>query len=113
MFLLLNHLLIFINLKEPLLGEMGAVTFGGVTGYSAGYALKKIFKIVIIIAGLIFIILQLLSNLDVLIINWSKIQTMVETAFNNKDLGSMSFLTAHIPEVGGFTAGFIFGFKKG
>lgn len=109
-----NILLINLNIQQPLLSEIGAATFGGIVGYSAGYAIKKVFKIFLIVVGLLFASFQLLSHFDFLVVNWLKIQTFVNTLIqNNNNSNMISILTAHLPETGGFTAGLILGFKKG
>ena len=100
-------------LQIPMLGELGVVTFSGVTGYSAGFATKKVFKIMLIIAGLLFITLQLLANYEMLLVNWPKVKSVAE-ALVHTDVSSLkSMLTAHLPETGGFIGGFVLGFKKG
>ena len=113
MFLFSNYLYQILNLNESVAGEMGAMTFGGITGYSAGYALKKIFKIVIIITGTLFVLFQVLSHYDILVVNWGKIQSIVQHLSNNETNNFTSILTKYLPLSGGFAAGFILGFKKG
>ena len=109
-FNLLNQML---NLKEPLIGEMGAMTFGGILGYSAGYAVKKIFKIILIVVGLLFVVFQLLAHYDMVILNWTKIQLIMDSTDKNNVNNFTAILTAHLPMSGGFLAGLVLGFKKG
>ena len=112
---ILNILVVFLNISQPMLGELGAATFGGVAGYSAGYALKKVFKIVLLITGLLFVLFQVLSHYDFILINWNKIQFFFQSMVNNEaQVNSFKdILLANLPTGGGFIAGLIFGFKKG
>lgn len=108
-------LVVIFNISQPMLGDLGAVTFGGVAGYSAGYALKKVFKIVLIITGLVFVMFQVLSHYDIILINWSKIQFFFESMVHNEAQVNTfkDILMANLPTGGGFIAGLILGFKKG
>lgn len=108
-------LVITLNISQPMLGELGAVTFGGVAGYSAGFALKKVFKIILIIAGLLFVLFQVLNHYEFISINWMKIQFFFESMVNNEaQVNSFKdILIANLPTGGGFVAGLILGFKKG
>ena len=63
------------NSITPLLGTVG---FGGVAGFLVGFALKKIIKILSIIAGVFFAAVIYLQSQGVLNINWDKLQTMSE-----------------------------------
>jgi len=115
MLLLQNILVVLLTASLPLLGELGSVTFGGIAGYSAGYALKKVFKMILIIAGLLFVLFQVLSHYDFIVINWTKIQFYFEAMMNDQvRMNSFkSILIANLPTGGGFLAGLILGFKKG
>lgn len=113
MFLNFSFFYIILTLKEAIFGEMGAVTFGGITGYSAGFALKKIFKLVLIMAGLLFLIFQFLSHYEILTVNWISIQTFVENLLRSDHNNILSILKSHLPITGGFVVGFTLGFKKG
>jgi uncharacterized membrane protein (Fun14 family) len=59
----------------PLLGTVG---FGGIAGFLVGFALKKIMKILAIIAGVFFAAVMFLQSQGLLNINWDKLQTVSE-----------------------------------
>jgi len=113
MLLDVNFLFQILNIKEPLLGEVGSATFGGILGYSAGFAIKKIFKIMLIVVGLLLVLFQVLAHNDILIINWTKIQLFFDNSMHNETTHFTSILTSHLPVSGGFLAGLVLGFKKG
>jgi uncharacterized membrane protein (Fun14 family) len=112
--MLLNiHLsVIILNIKAPLLSELGGLTFGGIAGFASGFALKKMFKMILIIGGVLFIVVQLFSYTDILAINWHKIQFVVDKIKHLDTKHYLPILTAHLPTAGGFLVGFVLGLKK-
>ncbi|MFL6318717.1 MAG: FUN14 domain-containing protein [Nitrososphaeraceae archaeon] len=118
----------------PLLGTVG---FGGIAGFLVGFALKKIMKILVIIAGVFFAAVMFLQSQGLLNINWDKLQTvsepMISILTNNVTSttggiglqtiqpinSSLSFLPAAItanmglPLTGSAAMGFAIGMMKG
>ena len=118
----------------PLLGTVG---FGGIAGFLVGFALKKIMKILVIIAGVFFTAVMFLQSQGLLNINWDKLQTvsepMISILTNNVTSttggiglqtiqpinSSLSFLPAAItanmglPLTGSAAMGFAIGMMKG
>lgn len=119
----------------PLLGTVG---FGGIAGFLVGFALKKIMKILAIIAGVFFAAVMYLQSQGILNINWVKLQTVSEpmisiltnniTSTTTGSIGlqtiqpihsSLSFLPAAItanmglPLTGSAAMGFAIGMMKG
>ena len=110
-----------------------ATTMGGsfFVGLLIGYALKKVIKIVAVIAGLFFAGLAYLQYHQIAKINWNKLQTVSEgaiTALSNAIIQSQSSGDGHaaaatasslamtsfgIPLTGSMSAGFTLGFLKG
>jgi len=110
-----------------------AATLGGgfFVGILIGYALKKVIKIVAVIVGLFLAGLAYLQYNQIAIINWNKLQTVVEgtiTTLSNtiiqiQDISVDSHATATasslamtsfgIPLTGSVSAGFTLGFIKG
>jgi uncharacterized membrane protein (Fun14 family) len=74
----------------PLLGTIG---FGGIAGFLIGFALKKIMKILAIIAGVFFAAVMYLQSQGILNIHWDKLQTVSEPM--------MSILTNNITSTTG------------
>jgi uncharacterized membrane protein (Fun14 family) len=119
----------------PLLGTIG---FGGIAGFLIGFALKKIMKILAIIAGVFFAAVMYLQSQGILNIHWDKLQTvsepMISILTNNItsttggiglqtiqpiNSSSLSFLPAAItanmglPLTGSAAMGFAIGIMKG
>ncbi|MGC1133314.1 MAG: FUN14 domain-containing protein [Nitrososphaeraceae archaeon] len=64
-----------MNLDENLAVTIGGGTFGGIL---IGYVLKKIIKIVAIIAGFFLAALAYLQYQQIASLNWAKLQTISE-----------------------------------
>jgi uncharacterized membrane protein (Fun14 family) len=57
----------------PLVSTIG---FGGIVGFLIGFALKRIMKILAVIAGVFFAALLYLESQHIVNINWDKLQTI-------------------------------------
>ena len=114
---------------SPLLTTAG---FGGLAGFLIGFVIKKLFKILAIIAGVFFAVLIYLEQQGMVNINWDKINTAyhgslstVTNAITNSTSGGMggSHTTATsllptltnlgIPLTGSTAVGFVIGIMKG
>jgi uncharacterized membrane protein (Fun14 family) len=104
-----------------------SVGIGGGLGFLVGYAVKKIFKIILVLAGLSIATLSYLQFQGIVAVNWDKLDSAARgtlTSFNATSqfpavapaLGEQ-ILTAMsnsgIPLTGGLAAGFAFGFSRG
>lgn len=98
------------------------IAVGGIAGFLVGYAIKKVIKIVLIIAGLMIVAFVALGYQQYVSVDWSKIQEagsgLVGNVSNSTLPGteqSVSSVMAAfgIPLVGSLAAGFILGFIKG
>ncbi len=92
---------------------------GGLIGFLAGFALKRIFKILAVIVGIFFAALYFQSQ-NLISVNWDKIQSMSQglvstLAHSLTDTGQISTITGNlgIPLTGGLAAGFAIGVMKG
>jgi uncharacterized membrane protein (Fun14 family) len=114
---------------SPLLTTVG---LGGLVGFLIGFVIKKLFKILAIIAGVFFAALMYLEQQGILNINWDKINmayhgvlsTVTNTITNSTVSGGVggshaavsSFLPAitnlGIPLTGSMAAGFAIGFLR-
>jgi len=96
---------------EPLIFQIGV---GGAGGFLAGYAVKKIAKILAFFAGLYFLSLLYLSQTGVLNINYERFLEITSGLATNQQATNFLFATiASLPFTGSFVAGLIIGLKKG
>jgi uncharacterized membrane protein (Fun14 family) len=113
------------------LGPAAATLGGGFfVGILIGYALKKVIKIVAVIAGLFVAGLAYLQYHQIANINWNKLQTVSEDAITTLSnaitqiqssgdghaaatASSLAMTSFGIPLTGSMSAGFTLGFIKG
>ena len=93
---------------------------GGVAGFLIGFAIKKVFKFIAVIFGVILGALLYLQSQSIVSIDWNNLQSISEsviTMLNNSanNTGLVSDVTANlgIPLTGGLSAGLVLGFSKG
>lgn len=89
---------------------------GLILGFAAGYALKKMVKILLLALGVFTLGLVVLAYYGIIAVNWDKLALLVERAVSGAQVTAysiQSFLVASLPFAGAFTAGFILGFKYG
>jgi uncharacterized membrane protein (Fun14 family) len=55
---------------------VSTIGFGGIVGFLLGFALKRIMKILAVIAGVFFAALLYLESQHIVNVNWDKIQTI-------------------------------------
>lgn len=108
-------------------GLATSVGIGGFLGFLMGYAIKKILKIIIVVAGLLVGIMYYLQYNGLIALNWAKVEATLGNAmtnFNGFSLNTPFFpgisdqildaiSNSGIPLTGGFAAGFAFGLSKG
>jgi uncharacterized membrane protein (Fun14 family) len=92
--------------------EMG---IGGVGGFIAGYALKKLLKIVAVIIGIFILALVYLGHRGIISINYVEIGNVFYGALSlsGEVAGWITPVIAHLPFAGAFGLAFFLGFKKG
>jgi len=96
---------------EPFVFQIGV---GGVGGFLAGFAIKKIAKILAFFAGIYFLSILYLSQIGVVNINYEKfLQIMSGIATNEQVTNVALAAVTTIPFTASFAAGLIFGLKKG
>lgn len=94
------------------------LAFGGVAGFVAGYALKKVGKMVALALGLIFVVIQLLAWSGFLSVNWGAVQDSVDPLLQSQSLerswrGLVQVLTHNIPFAAAFIPGLLLGIRRG
>lgn len=99
----------------PFVEQLG---FGAVAGFAAGYALKKVGKLVAIAIGLLFVVVQLLAYFGFVTINWGTVQSSVDPMLTTHALGGawrtvLSILTYNVAFAAAFVPAFVLGLKRG
>ncbi len=98
---------------NALLLQLGA---GGLLGFFAGYALKKLLKVIAVFIGLVVLLLLGLSYAGVIEVRWVRLSEMLGVAAESAPSTLYSVLNVVMnaaPFAGSFILGFVLGFKKG
>jgi len=96
----------------PIVYQLG---IGAVGGFIAGYAIKKLLKIVAILIGLFVLALIYLGYSGILTINYGKLGDAVTNALGGSSqvTGVLAPIIAHLPFAGSFGLGLFLGLKMG
>lgn len=105
-----------MDLGELFGAPLAALGFGGVAGLVVGYAAKKVTKVVAVILGLVFILLQILVYNELINVNWGAVQHTAQQVWTDPHGVTLAdrvwaIMTANLPFGGAFVTGFALGFK--
>jgi uncharacterized membrane protein (Fun14 family) len=64
------------GIESSVMPFVSTIGFGGITGFLVGFALKRIMKILAVIAGVFFADLLYLESQHIVNVNWDKLQTI-------------------------------------
>jgi uncharacterized membrane protein (Fun14 family) len=97
---------------------LASLGFGGAAGLVVGYAAKKVTKVVALLLGVLFILLQVLAYNELITVNWGAVQHTAQQVWTDPHGVTLAdrawtILTANLPFGGGFITGFALGFKLG
>jgi uncharacterized membrane protein (Fun14 family) len=106
------------DLFAPISAPIGGGFFGGLL---LGYAIKKVIKLIAIIAGLFIAGLTYLQYQQIDFFDWNKIEVLASAALgnitayisNSQDATTLALSNFGIPLTGSMSAGFAVGFMKG
>ena len=106
------------DLNELLHGPAADLGFGGVAGVVVGYTAKKVTKLVALVLGLAFILIQGLVYVEFISVDWTIVQATAGGLWTDSQGVSLAdrawdIVSANLPFGGGFVAGFALGFKIG
>uniref|UniRef100_A0A7S1B2Y7 EF-hand domain-containing protein n=1 Tax=Noctiluca scintillans TaxID=2966 RepID=A0A7S1B2Y7_NOCSC len=104
-----------------------AAGFGGMVGFCAGYALKKVGKASVVVAGFFFLLQQSLAYTEYVTMNWDKVEQDVTKLLDTNGDGKLdeqdvnawshrgfAIISANTGALGGsFGGGFLLGARKG
>ena len=107
-----------MDLSQLFGSSLASLGFGGVAGAVVGYTAKKVTKLVALVLGLAFILVQVLVYQGLVSVNWGAVQTTAEGVWTDPQGVTLAehawaILTANLPFGGGFVTGFVLGFKLG
>jgi len=107
-------------LNEVVLYPLGAFAGSGVAGFLAGYALRKVLRIVAIAIGILLVAIMALAAKQWIIVQWDKIGDSIQSFANitaaTQDVGGITHNITNslgLPATGGLSLGFAFGFMRG
>ncbi|HET7345056.1 MAG TPA: FUN14 domain-containing protein [Nitrososphaeraceae archaeon] len=69
-------------IENSIMPFVSTVGFGGIAGFLIGFALKRIMKILAVIAGVFFAALLYLESQHIVNINWDKLQTILNSVLS-------------------------------
>ena len=97
---------------QSLLPDIG---LGGLLGVAAGYAVRVVGRVALLVIGLAFILVQLLAHFGIVTVDWLQLHPLTEPWFRQgrEGLGdwfSRVFL-ANLPFAGSFAVGFVLGLR--
>ncbi len=64
------------GIESNIMPFVSTIGFGGIVGFLVGFMLKRIMKILAVIAGVFFAALLYLESQYIVNVNWDKIQTI-------------------------------------
>ncbi len=105
------------SIDWPLIGEQ--VGLGLVLGFALGYAAKKALKVAFVALGILLVALVGLQSLGFISIHWAQIEAAYNqtiqpsVGFDTAVQGWIDSLAALLPGLGGFSAGLVWGLKRG
>lgn len=91
------------------------LAIGGLVGFLVGFALKKVTKIALLLAGIFFVTLAYLEYNKFIIVNYEQFELAINGLLQNVGANFVipSFLAMNLPLLASFGAALAFGFKKG
>jgi len=102
-----------LELISGLLASQLAI--GGIVGFLIGFALKKVTKIALVLAGIFFVTLAYLEYNQFIIVNYEQFELAINDLLQKAGANFVlpGFLTMNLPLLVSFGGALAFGFKKG
>ena len=100
-----------LNTVAIVLATLG---LGGVLGYSCAHAIKTVGKMMAILLGVVFILLQVAAFYGLAQVHWDKVAQHYPSGTAIKHGASVMWkiMTYNLPFAGGFGTGFFLGMKR-
>lgn len=102
-----------LTLNESLAPVIFQLCIGGIGGFLIGYALKKFFRLALIIGVIVFILI-FLAYTNVINVDYGGLSDIASNFISaiNPALDMLTPLLAHIPFIASLIVGFFIGFRK-
>jgi uncharacterized membrane protein (Fun14 family) len=84
------------GIESNIMPFVSTIGFGGIAGFLVGFALKRIMKILAVIAGVLFAALMYLESQGIMNIHWDKLQ-----AISNSILSTITTTTTNATSTSG------------
>jgi uncharacterized membrane protein (Fun14 family) len=95
-------------IENSIMPFVSTISFGGIAGFLIGFALKRIMKILAVIAGVFFAALLYLESQHIVNINWDRLETISNSVLSTIATTANSTTTAgglSIPSILGNNTG--------
>lgn len=103
------------SLTEVLRAALPDLSVGALLGFATGLALRKVGRLALVALGLLFVAVQLLASLDLLSVNWPRVQALADPLLRQGGEAALTWLgrvlTANLPFAGAFAAGLLLGLR--
>lgn len=89
---------------------------GAVLGGLVGFAVKRIAKLLAIVAGIQFMLVRYLESREIVVVNWDRLATGLVTTQDRTREAEVHWMESLLPTLSlgaGFTSGFLIGFYRG
>ena len=102
-----------LTLNESLTPIIFQLCIGGIGGFLIGYALRKFFRLAIIIGGVVFVLI-ILAYANVINVDYAGLSDIASNFVSaiNPALNILTPLLAHVPFIASLIFGFFVAFRK-
>jgi len=102
-----------LTISESFAPVLFQLVIGGVGGFFIGYAMKKIFKVALILVAIVFSLIFLVY-LNVIDVDYGGLSELASSFVNaiNPALNMLTPLLTHIPFIASFIIGLIIGLRR-
>jgi len=103
------------SITEALRSVLPDLSVGALLGFATGVALRKVGRLALTLLGLLFVAVQLLASLDLLSVNWPRVQALADPLLRQGGEAGAAWLgrvlTANLPFAGAYAAGLVLGLR--
>src|SRR3954451_23519782 len=92
-------------IESNIMPFVSTIGFGGIVGFLIGFMLKRIMKILAVIAGVFFAALLYLESQHIVNVNWDKLQTISNSVLSTITTATTTTTNATSTTGGGVGAG--------